>query len=65
MIKGGQNGMEPEEVGEVIAKALMVAHPKTRYAVVKGKFVNVTIPSLLPKRFVDRMMGNQLGLIKK
>ncbi len=65
MIQGGRSGMEPEEVGAIIAKALTIPHPKTRYAAVKGKFVNVTLPSLLPKRVVDRMMGKQLGLIRK
>jgi NAD(P)-dependent dehydrogenase (short-subunit alcohol dehydrogenase family) len=65
MIKGGRNGMEAEEVGEIIANALTVAQPKTRYAAVKGKFVNVTIPSLLPKRFVDRLLAKQLGLVRE
>jgi hypothetical protein len=30
MIKGSRAGMEPEKIGEVIAKALTVARPKTR-----------------------------------
>jgi NAD(P)-dependent dehydrogenase (short-subunit alcohol dehydrogenase family) len=63
MITGGRKGMAPEEVGKVIATALTTRHPKTRYAVVQGKFLNVTLPSLLPPRTVDRLIGRQLGLL--
>ena len=63
MIKNGRQGLEPEEVGEVIATALTVHRPKTRYTVVKGEFVNATLPSLLPRRTLDRMMGKQIGLL--
>ena len=52
----------PHGYGEVIAKALMTAKPKTRYAVVKGKFVKETLPRMLPSRTVDRLLGKQLGL---
>jgi hypothetical protein len=63
MISGGRKGLEPEDVGAVIAKALEVARPRTRYAVLKGQFLNATLPSLLPSRWVDRIIGRQLGLL--
>ncbi len=63
MIKGGRDGMTPEQVGAVIATALTTRKPKTRYAVVEGRFMNATLPSLLPARVVDRMIGRQLGLV--
>ena len=63
MIQNGRQGLEPEAVGEVIATALTSPRPKTRYAVVKGKFLNATLPSLLPRRTGDRMMGRRLGLL--
>lgn len=65
MVKGGRNGLEPEQVGTIIAKALTAANPRTRYSAVKGELANVTIPNLLPKRFVDRMMAKQLGLSRR
>lgn len=65
MIENGRKGYSSEKVGEVIAKALTAARPCTRYPVVKGKFVNETLPSLLPSRTVDRMIGKQLGLLPK
>ena len=65
MLKGGRNGLEPEAAGEIIAKALTVAKPKARYVAVKSaEWANVTIPALLPKRLVDRMLGRRLGLIR-
>jgi short-subunit dehydrogenase len=65
MIKGGRKGLAPEQVGEIIATALTVRNPKTRYDAVKGKFLNVTLPSLLPSRMVDRLVGRQLGLLPR
>jgi NAD(P)-dependent dehydrogenase (short-subunit alcohol dehydrogenase family) len=63
MISEGRKGLEPEDVGAVIAKALEVARPRTRYAVLKGKFLNATLPSMLPARWVDRIIGRQPGLL--
>lgn len=65
MIESGRKGLSPETVGEVIATALTVSNPRTRYAVVKGKFLNATLPSLLPSRLVDYLIGRQLGLLPK
>ncbi len=63
MIENGRKGLTAAYVGQVIAQALTVAKPRTRYTLVKGKFLNATLPSLLPSRMVDRMMGKQLGLL--
>ena len=45
--------------------ALTAAKPRTRYAVVQGKLFNWTLPTLLPRRVVDRVIGGQLGLMRK
>lgn len=65
MVKNGRKGLSPERVGDVIATALTVRNPRTRYAVVKGRFLNATLPSMLPSRTVDRLIGRQLGLLPK
>ena len=65
MIKTGRKGLAPERVGAVIATALTASRPRTRYTVVQGKFLNSTLPSMLPSRTVDRLMGRQLGLLPK
>ena len=59
----GPKGDPPERVARVIHKALTVAKPKARYAPVQGKFINWTLPNLLPTRFVDCKIGRALGLI--
>ncbi|HLZ84962.1 MAG TPA: SDR family NAD(P)-dependent oxidoreductase [Caulobacteraceae bacterium] len=65
MIVNGRKGLTPEQVGEVIATALTARRPRTRYAVLRGEFMNSTLPSMLPRRMVDRMLGGRLGLAPK
>ena len=65
MVENGRKGLTPEQVGAVIATALTTPKPKIRYEAVKGRFANATLPALLPKRMVDRMIGRQLGLLPK
>lgn len=61
----GKKGFPTDRLGRVIHKALTIENPKVRYAVVPGRLMNWTIPQLLPKRFLDRTIGKQLGLVKK
>ncbi|HBM87306.1 MAG: SDR family NAD(P)-dependent oxidoreductase [Parvibaculaceae bacterium] len=65
MIANGKKGFPPEKLGRAVWKALTVANPKTRYAVVPGRLMNWTLPGLLPKRTVDGMMAGRLGLKKE
>jgi len=59
----GPKGDPPERIAHIIHKALTAPSPKARYAPVKGKFMNWTLPGLLPKRFVDRKIGRALGML--
>ena len=65
MIENGRKGLTSEQVGEVIATALTTSKPRTRYEVVKGRFANSVVPSLLPRRLLDRIIGRQIGLLPK
>ena len=65
MAKGGRSGLEPEDIGAVVAEALTARRPRARYTVAKGKFLNATLPRLFPSRMVDRMIGRQIGLMRK
>ncbi|GCF06922.1 SDR family oxidoreductase [Dictyobacter arantiisoli] len=65
MIDGGRKGYSPERLGKKIWKALTVPHPRVRYAVVPHSFITWTIPLLLPKRLVDTLIANSLGLQRK
>ena len=61
MLKRGRRGYPPRKVGEVVFKALTSTRPSARYVVVPKRFVNWTVPMILPRRFVDRMLAKQLG----
>ena len=45
--------------------ALTAPKPKARYAVLANKFFNWTLPTLLPKRMLDRVMARRLGLTRR
>lgn len=58
----GRKGYPPERIGEVIWEALTSPNPRVRYAVVPQHLLNWSIPMTLPKRMVDELIANQLGL---
>lgn len=62
MVAEGRKGYKPERIGDVIFTALTTASPRVRYAVVPQKFRNWTLPNLLPRRWVDRLVAGQVGL---
>jgi NAD(P)-dependent dehydrogenase (short-subunit alcohol dehydrogenase family) len=64
-IEGGRRGLPPERIGEAIYLALTMPKPKVRYAVVPDKFVNWTLPSVLPKRTLDGLMAKRFGLTRR
>ncbi|MGH3146486.1 MAG: SDR family NAD(P)-dependent oxidoreductase [Rubrobacter sp.] len=57
-----KNGFSPEEFGEFVCKVFEKERPKTRYAIVPGKFANFTFPRLLPDRWLDRLVARNVGL---
>ncbi|MEL7282581.1 MAG: SDR family NAD(P)-dependent oxidoreductase [Pseudomonadota bacterium] len=59
MVKGGENGLEPQEVARVVETALTARNPKARYAPVPNKLRSFILPKLLPKRLVDRGFWSQ------
>jgi NAD(P)-dependent dehydrogenase (short-subunit alcohol dehydrogenase family) len=64
IVTEGRKGFSPERLGEAVHVALSVAKPKTRYAVIKQRFKNWTLPRLLPERMLDAILAKQLGLTK-
>ncbi len=64
-VKGGRNGMPPEEIGELLLHIQTTDRPKVRYAPVKDKFKRYTLPRLLPARMLDRMIGKGIYPEKK
>jgi NAD(P)-dependent dehydrogenase (short-subunit alcohol dehydrogenase family) len=59
----GAKGFPPKKLGEIICKALTAARPKTRYTVTPEPIQNFLMLAL-PKRWVDGMIAQQLGLKK-
>jgi len=64
-MKDARKGLAPERIGEVVRTALTAAKPRARYAPVRGKLLNPTVPTTLPSRVVDRLVAGQLGLRQK
>ncbi len=65
MIENGRKGLAPERIGDVVLTALTAAKPRSRYAPVPGRLFNWTLPTSLPRRVVDRLIGGRLGLLRK
>ncbi|MEM7737297.1 MAG: SDR family oxidoreductase [Deinococcota bacterium] len=61
MLQEGKNGLAPEVIADVIWQALLSAKPNVRYAPVPNKFVNWTLPMLLPKRWLDRLIARNIN----
>ncbi len=56
-----KSGYSPEEFGRHVRKVFEKKRPKTRYALVPGRFANFTIPRLLPDRWLDRLIARKVG----
>ncbi len=55
-------GLEASVVAGVVLEALTAAKPKPRYAPVPKPLLNWWLPRLLPKRMVDGVIADRLGL---
>ena len=65
VVAEGRKGFSPERLGEAVHLALSTAKPKARYAVIKQRFKNWTLPRLLPARMLDAGLAKQLKLTKR
>jgi len=60
----GRKGFSPERLGEAVHLALSTPKPRARYAVIKQRLKNWTLPRLLPARVLDAVIAKQLGFIR-
>ena len=60
-----KNAMPAEEVAKLLLTILQAKNPAVRYAPVPSKFINWTLPNLLPKRLLDKLITKQFKLINK
>jgi NAD(P)-dependent dehydrogenase (short-subunit alcohol dehydrogenase family) len=59
LVSGGD---PPERIGKFIRKVFEARRPKTKYAIVSGRFADWIVPTTLPDRWLDRFVGRSLGL---
>ena len=57
-----RKGYSPEKFGGFVRGVFEKEKPKTRYAIVPGRFANFTVPRLLPDRWLDRLIARNVGL---
>jgi NAD(P)-dependent dehydrogenase (short-subunit alcohol dehydrogenase family) len=62
-LETGKKGLAPERIGALVKTALTVAKPKARYTLVPDP-ITTLITRRFPKRIVDKLIANQLGLKK-
>jgi hypothetical protein len=65
MLNGGRTGLPPEKIAAIVEDALSNPKPKARYAPVPDKLTNFTIPTRLPKRWLDGIFISRFGLKKR
>ena len=61
-MKSGREGFPATKVAELIARILATKRPKARYTIIPNRFVEYTIPRLLPTRMLDYFMSKYLGI---
>ncbi len=61
----GAQGLPPEAVAATVCDIMSRPKPKTRYAILRNKFIMWTLPRLLPKRAVDKVLAERFGFPEK
>jgi hypothetical protein len=58
----GAEGLPPEAVGDLVRDVLTALRPKPRYAILKNRFLLWTLPNILPRRVIDRMIAKRFEM---
>lgn len=58
----GASGLPAEDIGKLVLNIVSGKTRKTRYPVLREKFLRWTLPNLLPKRLVDKIIAKRFGL---
>ena len=61
----GDEGLPPEDIGALARGILTGKARKTRYAVLRNKLMMWTLPRLMPKRMVDKIIAKRFGFPEK
>ncbi len=57
----GESGLPPEDIGKLVLDIVTGKTRKTRHPVLRKKFLMWTLPNLLPRRMVDKMVAKRFG----
>jgi NAD(P)-dependent dehydrogenase (short-subunit alcohol dehydrogenase family) len=57
-----QEALPVEKVSRLIRRALTTSKPKTKYLILKHKFMGWYLPRMIPARWLDKMIAHRLGL---
>lgn len=60
-----KSGLAPEVIGKAVWRALTVQRPRVLSAIVPKRFVNWTIPQLIPMRILDKLVAQFFGIKKQ
>jgi NAD(P)-dependent dehydrogenase (short-subunit alcohol dehydrogenase family) len=63
--RAAREGLPVERVGELVHHALTTRRPRVRYALAPSLLFDWIVPRLLPRRVVDRLFAQRLGLTKR
>ncbi|MEM1142065.1 MAG: SDR family NAD(P)-dependent oxidoreductase [Pseudomonadota bacterium] len=61
-IESGHQGYPASRIGELIYTALTIKNPKTRYAAVKGRFLEKAVMRAASPRALDKLIARTLGI---
>jgi len=64
-IEMGKKGLDADIIGNKVKDILQNPSSKTRYVITPNRFAHFTLPNLLPDRMFDKLIGKNLGLLKK
>ncbi|MGJ0511798.1 SDR family NAD(P)-dependent oxidoreductase [Methylocystis sp.] len=65
LVEAGRRAPGPEGVARAVLRALTAPRPPVRIPVVRNRFTDYTLRSLLPARLVDWLTARRLGLLPK
>ena len=60
--KLAEGGYSPEDFGRLVLRTFEAKRPRTRYAIVRGRLANWVLPTSMPDRWLDRVIGRTMGL---
>ncbi len=65
MARGATDGLPVERVGDLVHRVLTISKPRVRYALAPDLLFDWIVPRVLPRRLVDRLFAQRLGLTRQ